>query len=234
MIELNTADQLDLIYWQVTWGVGCDSTWDYIKYFLERKGLLESTEGKSEEESKKIVQKNIEEAKIVATQIATLRKSDTMCASALAKYLNIDVAQLTTSPNGKLILEFFRRLPDWYHPNGSDCRHCFDLGDEAIASIKNGYGVSRDEFLLFKRDTSFWSSNNQGLVMTDLGIHVVPDNDDDSQSFILEWQAIEAVNYKDLLEQGSLAAAREKGLVGMEGKDYVVKDGDVILFRFNV
>lgn len=44
----------------------------------------------------------------------------------------------------------------------------------------------------------------------------------------------EVVNYKDLLEQGSLAAAREKGLVGMEGKDYVVKDGDVILFRFNV
>lgn len=44
----------------------------------------------------------------------------------------------------------------------------------------------------------------------------------------------EVVNYKDLLEQGSLAAAREKGLVGIEGKDYVVKDGDVILFRFNV
>ncbi|MBO4336457.1 MAG: DUF933 domain-containing protein, partial [Lachnospiraceae bacterium] len=44
----------------------------------------------------------------------------------------------------------------------------------------------------------------------------------------------EVVNYKDLLEQGSLAAAREKGLVGMEGKDYIVQDGDVILFRFNV
>ena len=44
----------------------------------------------------------------------------------------------------------------------------------------------------------------------------------------------EVVNYKDLPEQGSLAAAREKGLVGIEGKDYVVKDGDVILFRFNV
>ena len=44
----------------------------------------------------------------------------------------------------------------------------------------------------------------------------------------------EVVHYKDLLEQGSLAAAREKGLVGMEGKEYVVKDGDVILFRFNV
>ena len=44
----------------------------------------------------------------------------------------------------------------------------------------------------------------------------------------------EVVNYRDLLEQGSLAAAREKGLVGMEGKDYIVQDGDVILFRFNV
>ena len=44
----------------------------------------------------------------------------------------------------------------------------------------------------------------------------------------------EVVNYKDLLENGSLAAARDKGLVGLEGKEYVVKDGDVILFRFNV
>ena len=44
----------------------------------------------------------------------------------------------------------------------------------------------------------------------------------------------EVVNYKDLLEQGSLAAAREKGMVRMEGKEYVVQDGDVILFRFNV
>ncbi len=44
----------------------------------------------------------------------------------------------------------------------------------------------------------------------------------------------EVVSYEDLIAQGSLAAAREKGLVGMEGKDYVVRDGDVILFRFNV
>ncbi len=44
----------------------------------------------------------------------------------------------------------------------------------------------------------------------------------------------EVVNYKDLLDNGSLAAAKEKGVVGLEGKDYVVKDGDVILFRFNV
>ena len=44
----------------------------------------------------------------------------------------------------------------------------------------------------------------------------------------------EVVNYQDLLDCGSYAGAREKGLVRMEGKDYIVKDGDVILFRFNV
>ena len=44
----------------------------------------------------------------------------------------------------------------------------------------------------------------------------------------------EVVNYKDLLDNGSLSAAREKGLVRMEGKEYVMQDGDVVLFRFNV
>ncbi len=44
----------------------------------------------------------------------------------------------------------------------------------------------------------------------------------------------EVVAYEDLITGGSIAAVREKGLVRLEGKDYVVKDGDVIVFRFNV
>lgn len=44
----------------------------------------------------------------------------------------------------------------------------------------------------------------------------------------------EVVYYQDLLDLKSYTAAKEKGLVRIEGKDYVVKDGDVILFRFNV
>ena len=44
----------------------------------------------------------------------------------------------------------------------------------------------------------------------------------------------EVINYQELLDAGSYAKAREKGLVRVEGKDYVVRDGDVILFRFNV
>jgi GTP-binding protein YchF len=44
----------------------------------------------------------------------------------------------------------------------------------------------------------------------------------------------ETVAYDDLVKLGSVAAAREKGLYRMEGKEYVVKDGDVLLFKFNV
>ncbi|MBF8416872.1 MULTISPECIES: redox-regulated ATPase YchF [Heyndrickxia] len=44
----------------------------------------------------------------------------------------------------------------------------------------------------------------------------------------------ETVSYEDLIEYGSVAAAREAGKVRLEGKDYVVQDGDVMHFRFNV
>jgi hypothetical protein len=44
----------------------------------------------------------------------------------------------------------------------------------------------------------------------------------------------EVVSYQDLMDCGSMNAAKEKGLVRQEGKEYVVEDGDVILFKFNV
>ena len=44
----------------------------------------------------------------------------------------------------------------------------------------------------------------------------------------------EVIAYEDLMAAGTMAAAREKGLVRSEGKDYVMKDGDIVLFRFNV
>ena len=44
----------------------------------------------------------------------------------------------------------------------------------------------------------------------------------------------EVVAYDDLMACGTMAAAREKGLIRSEGKEYVVQDGDIILFRFNV
>lgn len=44
----------------------------------------------------------------------------------------------------------------------------------------------------------------------------------------------ETIAYSDLIGVGTMSAAKEKGLVRLEGKEYIVKDGDVILFRFNV
>ena len=44
----------------------------------------------------------------------------------------------------------------------------------------------------------------------------------------------EVVSYDDLIREGSMVAAREKGLVRSEGKDYIMQDGDIVLFKFNV
>ena len=44
----------------------------------------------------------------------------------------------------------------------------------------------------------------------------------------------EIVSYDDLIREGSMNAAKEKGLVRSEGKDYIMQEGDIVLFRFNV
>ena len=44
----------------------------------------------------------------------------------------------------------------------------------------------------------------------------------------------EIVSYNDLVREGSMVAAKEKGLVRQEGKDYIMQDGDIVLFKFNV
>ena len=44
----------------------------------------------------------------------------------------------------------------------------------------------------------------------------------------------EIVSYEDLIKEGSMLAAKEKGLVRQEGKEYIMQDGDIVLFKFNV
>ena len=44
----------------------------------------------------------------------------------------------------------------------------------------------------------------------------------------------EVVSYNDLIKEGSMVNAKEKGLVRSEGKDYIMQEGDIVLFRFNV
>ena len=44
----------------------------------------------------------------------------------------------------------------------------------------------------------------------------------------------EIVSYDDLIKEGSMVAAKEKGVVRAEGKDYEIAEGDIVLFRFNI
>ena len=44
----------------------------------------------------------------------------------------------------------------------------------------------------------------------------------------------EVVNFDDLVSNGTMQACKDKGLIRSEGKDYVMRDGDVVVFRFNV
>lgn len=44
----------------------------------------------------------------------------------------------------------------------------------------------------------------------------------------------EIVSYEDLMREGSMNAVKEKGLLRSEGKEYIMQDGDIVLFKFNV
>ena len=44
----------------------------------------------------------------------------------------------------------------------------------------------------------------------------------------------EIVSFDDLMREGSMVAAKEKGLFRSEGKEYIMQDGDIVLFKFNV
>jgi len=47
-------------------------------------------------------------------------------------------------------------------------------------------------------------------------------------------EQVEMVNYEDFVQCGSEHAAREKGMLRIEGRDYIVKDGDILHIRFNL
>lgn len=115
----------------------------------------------------------------------------------LRNVYNYDVDALKQSPQGNVLLEFYHSIPKWYIHNGDDCVICFGFSDLVKSKVKNGFDISRDETLLFKRDTSTWSNNNEGIVITDKAIHVKFGKKNSNASFALEWQAIEKVIYKE-------------------------------------
>lgn len=116
-------------------------------------------------------------------------------------FYHIDLSKDEDANDVKLIDKFCHDAISWYENNGDDCIRINDsnTSDQLRSTIRSNYGIPLDDILLFKRDTSFWSSNDQGLVITNKGIYVVPDNDDKSRNFTIQWQEIERVYYKETI-----------------------------------
>lgn len=63
--------------------------------------------------------------------------------------------------------------------------------------FRSNFGISGDETILFYRDTGFWNNGDQGLVITDKGIYVIPDNEDSSSYFKFGWDIITDVTLQE-------------------------------------
>lgn len=79
--------------------------------------------------------------------------------------------------------------------NNSDCMGMPNINDKG--SFRNNFNVNHDEELLFCRDTSFWNERNQGMVITDAAIRVIPDNEKPSEMISFSWEDVADVTYKD-------------------------------------
>lgn len=81
----------------------------------------------------------------------------------------------------------------------TDCFASPQIPEEAKNAARMNFGINYSEQILFIRDSSFWNSRNQGLVITDGGIYCIPDNDKPEEKIILGWDILKFVEYKDLV-----------------------------------
>ncbi|XVF87947.1 hypothetical protein PTKIN_Ptkin19aG0009700 [Pterospermum kingtungense] len=107
---------------------------------------------------------------------------------------------------------------------------------KSLGVSESGLGnLIRETYSLLGLHTYFTSGEKESKAWTILAGMTAPQaagviHSDFEKGFI----RAETVSYDDFVAAGSLAAAREKGLLRSEGKDYIVQEGDVMLFRFNV
>lgn len=69
--------------------------------------------------------------------------------------------------------------------------------DIDVSTYRNNFKIPYEENIFYVRDTSFWSVENQGLVVTDVSIYMVPDNDKHDDLYILNWEDVVRVTYKE-------------------------------------
>lgn len=75
----------------------------------------------------------------------------------------------------------------------------YNISDEIKSEIRNSFNIGINEEIIFIRDTSFFNSRNQGLVITDSAIHCIPDNDKPEEEFAILWSDLDRVEYKDAI-----------------------------------
>lgn len=116
---------------------------------------------------------------------------------------------------------FYLEASDWFgFDNGYDCRVGKNLSDDTMSNLRNTYGISLDEEIVFERDTSFWLNNNQGVVITDKAIYCIPDNEKNDEKLIFDWTEFDDVKYKEL----NFYFKRDKKDIGSLGSNYFFKN----------
>ena len=81
--------------------------------------------------------------------------------------------------------------------NNSDCFAGY-IPEDVKNNVRSVFGIGYNEQILFVRDTSFWNSRNQGLVLTDGGLYCIPDNDKPDDKLYFTWSDVTRVEYKDM------------------------------------
>lgn len=69
--------------------------------------------------------------------------------------------------------------------------------DIDVNTYRNNFKIPYEENIFYVRDTSFWSVKDQGLVITDVSIYMIPDNDKPDDLYILNWEDVVRVTYKE-------------------------------------
>lgn len=128
-----------------------------------------------------------EKNKLIASLITTINTKLIDIIMALQKGKNQEEPKMVSK---------FRSLTkdksQWYGLNDSDCTmNCSKVPDE----LKLHFCIFQKETVLFFRDTSFWNDKNQGLVITDYGLHIIYDNDSPEDVRFFTWHEIEKFNF---------------------------------------
>lgn len=93
-----------------------------------------------------------------------------------------------------ILTNSLRRIP----ANSLDWALSSSLSDSRKRDFRNGFNIPYNEEIVYVRDTSFWNSANQGIVLTDCGLHFCWDNDDpENNSGFLAWQYISNAEYRE-------------------------------------